>query len=103
MGQTQAIHSCNYRKVGSTSESCFVTRLFHKHTQNDNFLIEQRLSTLSSTEDIFDTHKAPYEKALKETWTHSLANQGWKGSKKDQKSCEPEIPKAKKIQEEKEA
>jgi len=30
-------------------------------------MIEQRLSTLSSTEDIFDQHKAPYEKALKDS------------------------------------
>ena len=30
-------------------------------------MIEQRLSTLSSTENIFDTHKAPYEKALKDS------------------------------------
>jgi hypothetical protein len=30
-------------------------------------MIEQRLSNLSSTEDIFDTHKAPYEKALKDS------------------------------------
>ena len=30
-------------------------------------MIEQRLSTLSSTEEIFDTHKAPYEKALKDS------------------------------------
>ena len=30
-------------------------------------MIEQRLSTLSSTEDIFDTHKDPYEKALKDS------------------------------------
>ena len=28
-------------------------------------MIEQRLSTLSSTEDIFDAHKATYEEALK--------------------------------------
>ena len=30
-------------------------------------MIEQRLSTLSSTEEIFDTHKATYEKALKDS------------------------------------
>ena len=30
-------------------------------------MIEQRLSTLSSTKDIFDTQKAPYEKALKDS------------------------------------
>jgi hypothetical protein len=30
-------------------------------------MIEQRLSTLSSTEDIFDTQNAPYEKALKDS------------------------------------
>ena len=30
-------------------------------------MIEQRLSALSSTEDIFDTHKALYEKALNDS------------------------------------
>ena len=29
--------------------------------------IEQRLSSLSSMEDIFDAHKAPYEKALEKS------------------------------------
>ena len=36
-------------------------------TRNISKMIEQRLSTLSGTEDIFDTHKAPYEKALKDS------------------------------------
>ena len=30
-------------------------------------MIKQRLSSLSSTEDIFDEHKAPYEKALEKS------------------------------------
>ena len=30
-------------------------------------MIEQRLSTLLSTEGIFDTQKAPYEQALKDS------------------------------------